>query len=525
MCLISQHSRLPVVGTTGTLPFALVFGILFAIGVTARESVAQDSTGTEWLNLAQNELVDIIARSEKSVVAIALVRQQPAAGPLVDPFGIDGSNSPDAPDYVPFEFGSGVVIGHPDDVNARYVLTNYHVVHGSRRPADPVTPARLMIRLHSRHAVWGTEVAGDPRSDLSILALDLETEGVDPNDVPPFEIRDVPPPRKGQLVVSLGNPYAIARDGSASASIGIIGNISRRAMPIDAVDGEQSDAALHELGTLLTLDTRLQFGSSGGAVVDLDGNLIGMTTSLAALEGYEASAGYAIPLDAGFRRVVDSLLAGHEVEYGFLGVALRDVLQDETRQWEQVAQPTAASADHVAIDSPAHQGGLRAGDVILAVNGVAVYGASDVTREVGLLGPEAIATLSVFRPSDSQAVSIEVRLGKSPVQNESAIVATSRRWPLWRGLGIDYSTSRSRFMPFDVVLTYRKAVLVQEVTAGSPAEQAGLKVGDMIAAVNEASVETPGEFHQAVEGASGVVELVLLDGRTVLITAPVAPAN
>ncbi len=524
MCLSSQHSRRRLVGKNGALPFVLMIGILSSFGRPARETFAQDPVGAQSLIAAQDDIVAVIARCERSVVAIALVRPPTVSGPLVDPFSIDGANSPDSPNYTPFEFGSGVVIGHPVDPDARYVLTNYHVVHGSRRPATPVTPARLLIRLSSRHSVWATEVAGDPRSDLSVLALDLQAAGVDPIEVPSFELRDVPPPRKGQFIIALGNPYAIARDGSAGASIGILSNIARRATPSDAVDGAQQESTLHELGTLLTLDTRLQFGSSGGAVVDLDGNLIGLTTSLAALEGYEASAGYAIPLDAGFRRVVDSLLAGHEVEYGFLGVALRDVLQDEMQQWDQVGQPTAASADHVAIDSPAHQGGLHPGDVILAVNGVAVYGAGDVTREVGLLGPDATATLSVFRPSNAQTVTAEVRLGKWPVQDDSAIVATSRRWPPWRGFGVDYSTARSRFMPFDVVLAYRKAVLVHEVEAGSPAELAGLKIGDMVAAVNEVAVETPGGFHQAVAEASGIVELSLLDGRKISISDG-APGN
>jgi serine protease Do len=301
--------------------------------------------------------------------------------------------------------------------------------------------------------------------------------------------------------------------------MGMISNISRRAASGANPDFAEEESTLHELGTLLTLDTRLQFGGSGGALIDLDGNLIGMTTSLAALEGYEASAGYAIPLDAGFRRVIDSLLAGYEVEYGFLGVALRDVPQEETMAWEQVQQPTAASADQVAVDSPAHRGGLEAGDVILAVNGVTVYGADDVTREVALLGPEAVVALTVYRPAESQILSVEVRLGKWPVHDESGIIATARRWPPWRGLSVDYPTSRRRYLPFDVLLSYRKAVLIHEVAAGSSAERAGLKVGDMIASVDGTPVETPGEFHRLVDNSSDALELELLDGRKVSVPA------
>lgn len=472
---------------------------------------ADDSGG---LALVQQQLIEAIAGAEQSVVAIALIRDDTTTGPLVDPFGLDSANSPESPDHVPFEFGSGVIIARDQEAATRYVLTNYHVVHGSRQPNEDVQPARLMIRLASRHTVWANEVAGDPRSDLSVLALDLAAAGLVAEDVPAFVIHETPPPRKGQFVIALGNPYAIARDGSASVSVGVISNIARRA--------RDDDSLVHEYGTLLTIDARLQFGSSGGALIDLDGNLIGLTTSLAALEGYEASAGYAIPLDAGFQRIIGSLLAGHEVEYGYLGVALRDVLQEETAEWDLVEQPTAAATDHVATDSPADRGGLQRSDVILAVNEVAIYGAGDLTREVSLLGPDALAKLTVYRPSASEVLTIEVRLGKWPVPDDAGIVSTSRRWPLWNGLTVDYPTSRRRFMPFDVPLTYRRAVLVTEVAAGSPAEQAGLKVGDMIAAVDGTAVETPSEFQEAVSVAGDEVQLNLLDERSIVLPAPIA---
>lgn len=503
---------------TCTFLFALVTGFLAISWGPIEVARAQDAElRTDWQQF-QSELVDVIAEAERSVVSIALIRDATASGPLIDPFEFDDGNAPETPGFVPHEFGSGVIISRNGFPEERFVLTNYHVVHGSRQSNALVAPVRLAVRLPSRHVVWANELAGDPRSDLSVLALDLAAAGLTAEDVHAFELEDAPPPRKGQFVVALGNPYAIARDGSASVSIGVISNIARRTNASPARTGDRQDTMIHEYGTLLTVDTRLQFGGSGGALVDFEGRLIGLTTSLAALEGYEASAGYAIPLDAGFQRVVESLVAGYEVEYGFLGVALRDVLQDETIAWDSVRQPTAASADLVAADSPAHRGGLRAGDVILAVNDNTVYGADDLTQTVGLLGPEAVATLTVYRPTSAQQLTLEVRLGKWPVHDDASIVATSRRWPLWRGLGIDYSTARRRYLPFDVLLTYRKTVLVSEVAAGSAAEQAGLKVGDMIAMVDEAAVETPHEFHQAVANRTEPVTLVLLDGRRVSLS-------
>src|SRR5262249_42495116 len=140
------------------------------------------------------------------------------------------------------------------------------------------------------------------------------------------------PVRKGQIVIALGNPYAIARDGSASATWGIVSNISRQAM----AEGEPTDSearrneTIHHLGTLIQLDARLDLGTSGGALLNLQGELIGMTTSLAAIVGYEKSAGFAIPFDDSMKRIIESLRQGKEVEYGFLGVTPGEILPGES---------------------------------------------------------------------------------------------------------------------------------------------------------------------------------------------------
>ena len=133
------------------------------------------------------------------------------------------------------------------------------------------------------------------------------------------------------MVLSLGNPYAIARDGSASVSWGMIGNISRRPAPVRQRDlGPPEAKTIHQYGTLLQVDTRMELGTSGGALVDLRGKLVGITTSLAALEGYEKSVGFAIPIDSFSRRVIETLCRGYEVEYGFLGLTPLPVLPGPT---------------------------------------------------------------------------------------------------------------------------------------------------------------------------------------------------
>ena len=112
------------------------------------------------------------------------------------------------------------------------------------------------------------------------MKLDLRKADLNPGSIPVMRLGDAEHLRKGQFAIALGNPYAQARDGSASASLGIISNVSRRPMPPADDRGIASDdATIHHYGTLVHVDTRLDLGTSGGALVNLDGELIGIVPS------------------------------------------------------------------------------------------------------------------------------------------------------------------------------------------------------------------------------------------------------
>jgi len=479
------------------------------------------------LRLFEKELTEIIARTEKSVVSIARVdpRADREAGQAreaaqLDPFGPRRDNDPASPAYVPSDFGSGVILAREKDREARFVLTNRHVVVGTRRGDAKVDEtSRFYVRLASHRVLEAKVIAADPRSDLAVLRLDFSGGQVKPEDAPPLPLGNADTAKKGQVVVALGNPYAIGRDGSASASFGIISNISRRPAPksTEAFNKEEN-ATIHEYGTLLHVDTRLNLGTSGGALVDLDGKLIGLTTSLAALEGYEKSVGFAIPIDGGMRRIIESLLAGYEVEYGFLGVAPHDArFVDLANARGQAPQASAAMVRWIARNSPAHAASIRPGDCILRVNGRPVFSSADLMREIGLLGPDATARLNVLRPVSEEVSTVEVRLGKWPVYDDSKILATARRYAPWRGISVDYPTGRRRFMPGeqpgDLFSQYVSAVVISEVEPGSPAAREGLQVGQFITTVAGEPVTTPREFYDRIDSRDGAVPLALSSGR------------
>jgi serine protease Do len=509
---------------------AVLLGAAMLLTAGSAQLVHGDDSLTSALAI-ERTFAEVIAGAESGVVSIARRDMRADSEPQLwnRPFGRRPGQESISLSDVPEFFGTGVVIARDDAANKRYVLTNDHVLRGGRpdapSPDSKISPNLVFdVYLSNQRRVQASVVAADPRSDLAVLELDLTAAAIPADEVRPLKLGDASEVRKGQLVLAMGNPYAIARDGSASASWGIVSNISRR--PAGQEDREApGEETIHQYGTLLHVDTRLDLGMSGGALLNLKGELVGLTTSLAALRGYEKSVGYAIPIDTAMRRIIDDLLRGLEVEYGFLGVHPADASRQDLRFQRAPGEYSAAArTEFVAWDSPAAQAGLQQDDLILEINGAPIRSAADLMREVGLLAPESIAEMTVWRRSDRRKHSLKARLGKWPVQDDSQIVATASRHPRWRGMSVDYPTSRRRLQTSDIMERYHRAVLIIEVQPGSAAEGAGVRVGDFVSHVEDVAVETPREFHAAVRGLNDEAELVRLDNSRVVVP-PATSAN
>jgi serine protease Do len=492
---------------------ALLLAAACAVAGTVNRPVgAQESNGLAAAAAIQEAFVKTIEAAEKSVVSISRDRRT-AAGhlearqPLIGR-GFQPEPAPGHPNWIPNEFGAGIVI----DRNG-LILTNYHLVRGGPVEAKPDQKAEQMlyVRLHDRRGFEARIYAADPRSDLAVLKIPA-------NDLTPLELGAAAPVHKGQMVIALGNPYAIARDGSASATWGIIGNIGRPAM----LEGERQDAeyqrklTVHHLGTLLQLDTRLDLGTSGGALLSLKGELIGMTTSLAAVVGYEKSAGFAVPFDEPMQRVIRSLKQGKEVEYGFLGIQpgeitpAQAVLPEFAAVFARIGQYGAAKIDQIVANLPAQRAGLMEGDLVLKVGDKPIFNQNDLMREVGLLAPGTEVKIRVFRlmsPNDpGREIDVKVEIGKWPVMDEEGIIATNPLRGDWQGIVYDYSTARKRFLPM-VPQRMPAGVRVMDVKLGSEAASRGVLAGELITHVRGNPVRSPREFADAVKAATGPVLL------------------
>jgi S1-C subfamily serine protease len=236
--------------------------------------------------------------------------------------------------------------------------------------------------------------------------------------------------------------------------------------------------------------------------VNLHGEMVGLTTSLAAAAGYEQAAGYAVPVDETFRRVVDTLKEGREVEYGFLGV-----MPENLKDAEVLHGARGARIAMVQEGSPAYRAGLKAADVVTHVNDQAVLDADSLMLQVGRLPVETTVQLTLQR--DERERKIPVELAKYPVRGTK--IATVRS-PAWRGLRVDYPTAipdSPRRLAFEQ-FNSDGCVIVTEVDKESPAAAAKLQVGAYITRVGGTAVRTPREFRAAVAGKSEDVALEVI---------------
>ncbi|MFO0809769.1 MAG: trypsin-like peptidase domain-containing protein [Gemmataceae bacterium] len=443
-------------------------GCLVLIALTSGTLALADEPKLDGYRL-EASLQAAIGRAEPAIACVQVFRARDTAPDPSRPQPEPTRSAP--PDF----YGSGVVID-PSGL----VLTCYHVVR------DEKNIQRIAVRLppyadNPSREYSAIVYASDYRSDLAVLKLQAA------GPFPALAVGRGEDLRKGSMVLALGHPYAAGfRDGSASASWGIVGNLRRR-LPAGTNELDR-DKPFAAFGTLVQTDARLQLGSSGGALVNLDGKLVGVTTATAAISGVEAPGGYAVPLDANTRRIVDVLMRGEEVEYGFLGVNTADDLFRGRRYTGPGVQLTT-----VAHNSPASRAGLMIHDVILKVNGQPIRDRDDLFLALGASLAGRRAELLIRSGETGREQIVSVVLAKSASKYAKNVV--TNRPTAYGGLRVDYTSvadAGDKAIP--------EGVVVRE--SQGHAKAAGLTENDIITEVNGQPVNSPVEYYRMAEKAS-----------------------
>lgn len=479
--------------------------VSFSAGDEGVSTNSQDETPL--LLAVQQTLVRVIRESEPSVVAVVRTRRTAVEEPTIwpsrpDPFGREGDAGrvgwgADAATRDPIadgEYATGVVL------DRGLILTTYHAVLGAD---GSFNQSEYYIVTHDRATLRAMLRAADPRSDLAVLQVEVE-------GLPSITLGNADRLEKGTFAIALGNPRAIVAGDGPTAVWAMVGNLAQKA-PVDrfASAEQQGKATLHHFGTLIRTDARLAIGSTGGPLLDMQGRMIGLTTSLGDVPGLEPRASYAIPVDETFRRVVERLSQGREVEYGYLGIEPEELTAGQRRQG---MQGVLVRRVYTGPANPARAADIRRHDRITAVADRLVDSSDALIRAIGSLPVETLVAVDLVR--DGQPKRVQVKLGKYPVRGERWI--TVRPDP-WRGLRVDYPTVLVDYQGEGTSVGADQAVAVVEVGRDTSAWAAGLRPGMLVTHLNDRPTSTPEAFYRWASGISGPAHLKTLDTELVVL--------
>ena len=367
--------------------------------------------------------------------------------------------------------GSGVVTT-PDG----YILTNNHVIEG----AD-----RVRVELADRRVFDAKAVGADPASDLAVLKIDAA-------NLPTVSIGDSSRVRVGDVVLAIGNPLGVGQ----TVTMGII---SAKGRATGVGDGSYED--------FLQTDAPINQGNSGGALVNLEGELVGINSQILTPTGGNVGLGFAIPSNMA-REVMQQLKTHGAVSRGKLGVSVQNVTPDIAASL-RLSSPGGAIISGVEPGSPAARAGLKQGDVVTALGGEKLADSNALRNRIAGTAPGSTVELEVFRNGRTETV--QATLGEL----ESSAVRASddgegRGGREFGSAGMSVSpltpeTARRLGLP-----SGKEGVMVRDVDPDGAAASADLRPGDVITQVNGKPVRTPAELRSALDDSSDRPALLLV---------------
>jgi Do/DeqQ family serine protease len=428
--------------------------------------------------MLQNSYADIVSRVSPAVVTVhSTERRQGQQFPFSDdPMFREffGDRLPQEQQRRVQGIASGVVVT-PDG----YILTNYHVVEGA---------IEIRVETTDRRSFIAKVVGSDQPSDLAVIKIDA-------TNLPVLPLGDSDRVRVGDLVLAVGNPLGIGQTVTS-------GIISAKGRSTGISDGSFED--------FLQTDASINRGNSGGALVNTNGELIGVNSQILSPSGGSIGIGFAIPSNMA-RAVMDQLIKTGRVRRGIIGITIQPVTPDLAAN---LNLPAARGAIVSALQpgGPGELAGIRRGDIIVAINDERVDDNNNLRNIVAATPPGTPVTVTLFRDGAEQKIRLTLaELPSTPASNRG-------------GESSGNSTNGDRFgltlEPLTPDMASRlglaagdQGLLVSRVEPGGAAADAGIRQGDVVQEVNRQPVRTVPEFSAAAQKSGSRPALLLVNRR------------
>jgi serine protease Do len=434
------------------------FGYDWTKFTRAGEAQAASAAGTAITPLIPAGFSDLVEKVRDGVVNIQVIKLVSGRGVRPLPESPFGGRNPFEDFFGPFMergrperrqqgIGSGFIMNREG-----YILTNNHVVEG----AD-----QILVKLANGKQVDGRIIGLDPKTDLALVKIDGEA------DLKPLRLGDSDALKVGSWVVAAGSPFGLELTitaGIISAKGRVLGS-----GPYD--DFIQTDASINP-------------GNSGGPLVNLEGEVIGINTAIIASG---QGIGFAIPINMA-REVALQLQEKGHVTRGQLGVTIQDITPELAKSFG-LKDTRGALIAQVVPGSPAEEGGIRQGDVIVEFDGKPVADSQGLPRVVATTAVGKTVVVKVLR--EGKEVNLRVKVGEMEEKAKTAAV------PPQQSLGLTVQSLTPQ-QARELGMQPNEGVLVTQVEPGSAAAESRLRVGDVIREVNRQPVRNAPDFAQKV---------------------------
>ena len=372
----------------------------------------------------------------------------------------------DAPDQQaqPFEgLGSGVII----DAAKGYILTNNHVIS----QAD-----KISVQLNDGREFDAKLIGGDDQSDIALLQVQ------NPSNLTQIAIADSDKLRVGDFAVAVGNPFGLGQ----TATSGIVSALGRSGLNLEGLENFiQTDASINR-------------GNSGGALLNLNGELIGINTAILAPGGGSIGIGFAMPSNMA-KTLSQQLIQFGEVKRGLLGIKGMEMSADIANAFKLNVQ-RGAFVSEVLPNSGSAKAGVKSGDIIVSLNDKPLSSFAELRSRIATTEPGAKVKLGLIR--EGKPLTVEVTLDKSTSSSASAEQIS----PALQGATLSDGQLKNG----------TKGITVTTVEKSSPAAQAGLHQDDVIVGVNRTRVQSIAEMRKVLESKPAVIALQIIRGNDTL---------